>query len=188
MYQEKRTQKMFSPESQFLWNVRRSKIGLALFIDYLCCLPFLDFDCLWICSNRKKSTIILNTLCTPRNIINICNSHNEDNVSYVCTILWGFFSLWDHIKVSLYANICGCVWYIYYFKSHWESADCTLSLFSPFYSSVACFLFFFFSFLPPVCLCIQRRVFWENNGREKLVIYHYTVMGALLPLKEVNLS
>lgn len=144
MYQEKRTQKMFSPESQFLWNVRRSKIGLALFIDYLCCLPFLDFDCLWICSNRKKSTIILNTLCTPRNIINICNSHNEDNVSYVCTILWGFFSLWDRIKVSLYANICGCVWYIYYFKSHWESADCTLSLFSPFYSSVACFFFFFF--------------------------------------------
>lgn len=61
-----------------------------------------------------------------------------------------------------------------------------LSLLSSFtfLASVVCFFFF----LPPACLCIQRRVFWENNGREKLVIYHYTVMGALLPLKEVNLS
>lgn len=103
-----------------------------------------------------------------------------------------FFLLQGYVKVSLYAYICGCVWCIYCFKSHWESADCLLPLFY-FHLSVNLLLvffvfLFFFSFLPSVCLCIQRRVFQENNGREKLVIYHYTVMGALLPLKEVNVS
>lgn len=84
-----------------------------------------------------------------------------------------------------YMQICGCIWCIYFIKSLWESVVClSLSFFFTFLF-ICCLIFFFF---PPVCLCIQRRVFWENNGREKLVIYHYTIMGALLPLKEVNLS
>lgn len=119
---------------------------------------------------------------------------SETFISYSTFIQFSrdYFSLQDYVKFSLYANICECVWCIYCFKSHWESADCLLPL-SFFHLSINLLLEFcvcvcVFPFLPSVCLCIQRRVFQENNGRKKLVIYHYTVMGALLPLKEVSVS
>lgn len=39
--------------------------------------------------------------------------------------------------------------------------------------------------LSRVCLCMQRRACWGRSGR--LVIYHCSVMGALLLVKEVSL-
>ena len=55
---------------------------------------------------------------------------SETFISYSTFIQFSrdFFSLQDYVKFSLYANICECVWCIYCFKSHWESADCLLPL------------------------------------------------------------
>lgn len=108
-------------------------------------------------------------------------------VSNCSTFSYGDFFLSQVVLKFHCMQTWRCIWCVYYFKHRLESAAClpAPSLFFTFFSSsVACSPLFF----PPVCLCIQRRVFWENNGREKLVIYHYTIMGALLPLEEVNLS
>ena len=73
---------------------------------------------------------------------------SETFISYSTFIQFSgdfFFSLQDYVKFSLYANICECVWCIYCFKSHWESADCLLPL-SFFHLSI--------NLLRELCVCV----------------------------------
>lgn len=160
---------MFSPESWFLFNVTRSLIEpkdwLSFkFIDYLCFLPPFGLDCLWIYSNKEKSTMILNVISTlETSLIFIILS--EIFISYSTFIRFSgdFFvcccykAMLNFHYMQIYVDVSGA---FFCFKSHWESADCLLPL-SFFHLSINLLLvvFFFFSFLPSVCLCIQRRVF-----------------------------
>ena len=149
---------MFCLERWFLFNVRRSLIEpkdwLSFkFIDYLCFLPPFGLDCLWIYSNKEKSTMILNAISTlEMSLIFIILS---EIFIYYSTFIWFsgdfFVVVTGYVKFSLYANICKCVWCIFFVLNPTGSLRivCSLSLF--FHLSINLLLvgFVFFFSLPP---------------------------------------